>query len=121
MKGKREFWPASHATGPFSVAAEHRAALAWELLGKFALVAGTNEGEDSAGRAKVGYLSVEETVGRAFALADAYVDMATVRGELREQTEADIDAAFVRSGQLEALRTEAQYPHRAKLADKVAA
>lgn len=47
------------------------AKFALDLLERFGLVNGTIGGEDSAGRAVVRHASVEETVKRAFDLAEA--------------------------------------------------
>lgn len=55
-----------------------------EIAGKFierwAMVCATPDGEDSAGRQKLRLQTVEETVSRAFAMAEAFIEMARERG-----------------------------------------
>jgi hypothetical protein len=56
------------------------ARFAFEMLGRFGLIAGMPDGEDSTGRQKAALLPVEETVARVFDLAHEAFRVARERG-----------------------------------------
>jgi hypothetical protein len=123
MEGKQEYWPRATSIGPFYTA-EVRAVKAWELIHGYGLVGGRiREAEDSAGRAVLEVMPPQEIVERAFAIADAFINMAEARGEIRHCTEEDEEAAFQRGGQLERIKSEALYPKKniEELAEEMAA
>jgi hypothetical protein len=60
-----------------------RASLAWDLLRAHPLIAGVEDGEDSAGRSKLRLQTPREIVDRAFQIAGIFVDVAVERGEIR--------------------------------------
>lgn len=86
MEQKQQFWPNSDRNAVNGFVLEARAHLALQFV------------EFSAAG------SPAEDVGYAFALADAFVDEAIRRGELRAFTEADLEAGYERVGRLAALR-----------------
>jgi hypothetical protein len=82
-----------------------RATLAWELIGHFGIVAGEPDGEDSAGRAKLATLDPRGLVARAFAIADAFVELAEARGEVAVWDKDAAVAACQMTGDLERIRS----------------
>lgn len=115
MNEKTQYWPPTHAYDASGAQMELRASLAWNLIHHFGIVtAKPGEAEDSSGRNVLVNMSPEDTVARAFALADAFVDTAEARGEIRSQTEAGVEQAFARGGDLDRIRTDAQYPQDAE-------
>ena len=101
----QQFWPPSLSQSETGCHLEFRANLAWGLLERFALVAANNPTrEDSSGRAVHELLPAQEAVDRCFELADAFVDKAVQRKEIRQYTDAEQEAAFRRSGELVRIR-----------------
>lgn len=62
---------------------EARAEIALKLLDHFGVVAGTNEGEDSAGRSKLILQTPEEVVKRCFNIAELFIAEAETRNAIR--------------------------------------
>ena len=66
-----------HANGSFEIFAHTnfvaypQAQFALALIERWGLITGRDDGEDTAGRAKTTFLGVEETVERAFSMAEA--------------------------------------------------
>lgn len=79
------YWPTDEAQSTRTgMQLEARALLAWELVGRFALIAGKRGSEDSSGRATLELATPEETVARAFAFADLFVSEAEKRDAVRD-------------------------------------
>lgn len=87
-----------------------RAALAWDLIKTYGLVAGVIRGEDRAGRAICEVMPVPEVVSRAFGIADLFVATAERREELRACTAEEVEATAKREGDLARLHNETLYP-----------
>lgn len=68
----------------FLQAPNQEANFALQILERFALIAGTDGGEDSAGRSKPKALPVQETVARAFDIAAEAFAVMRARGMLIE-------------------------------------
>src|SRR5687768_7124577 len=83
---------------------EARSSIALKILDHFALVAARTDGEDSAGRRAIVSMSPAETVQRAFALADAFVDESVRRGEMRKTM--DYDELAILRGRYEAIQSQ---------------
>ena len=73
----------------YGVSFEIRTEFAWRLVHHFGLIASMEDGEDRVGRAKLKLLEPQQVVERAFALSDAFFDMAEARGGMREETVTD--------------------------------
>ena len=101
-----QYWPLKHECGKSGVNMELRASLAWKLIEHFGLVSATRGSEDSAGRAAIDLLPIDQVVSRAFAIVDCFVAEAESRGELRPFTSADADQAFRRGGELESIKSD---------------
>lgn len=104
MAEKTQYWPTIDHIPKMIATFELRSWVAWNLLSHFALVAAKVSGEDSAGRAKIAEMTAEETVAKCFDLADAFVNTAEKRGEVKAFSDQDMGAAFARGGKLEAAR-----------------
>ncbi len=107
---RRQYWSTPDNIGSVGSTLELRASLAWQLLEQIGIALGHKNGEDSAGRSTLNLLPADETVRRAFAIADAFVDAAEERGEIRHVTEEDVRRAHEFAGELEQLRAEARFP-----------
>jgi hypothetical protein len=105
---RKEFFPRPGEAN-FGIRTSYRTERAWQLLSQLALVAGKDGGEDSTGRARIVAMLPEETVARAFALADAFVDTAIERGGIREVSAEEVEAELIRAGELSHLQTEARW------------
>lgn len=112
---RQEYWPLGHMLHDGGAVMEMRTSLAWELIHHFGLVSGRVTGQDDAGRAVLDVMPAREVVQRAFELADAFVDTAEVRGGLRPVTDAELEQAVQRGGELDRIKTEAQYPRMREL------
>lgn len=110
MSERKTYWPTTSDCPGNGAILELRSALAWELLERFALVAGDTRREDSAGRAVLDIMPAEAVVTRAFNLADLFVAAAEARGELRPFTDADKVKAFAFGGKLSRLKYSVQFP-----------
>jgi len=107
----QKYWEAVglHNAG-LGVKLEFRAALALTLIERWGLVAGTRDKEsDAAGRRDICLLSVEETVARAFALADQFTAVAEQRGDLAGITKEDHLLAMTEIGDLESAKHRAAF------------
>ena len=109
---RKQFWPPEEAVSTSGMRLEIRAQLAWNLLERYALIAGTRGPEDSQGRAATDLLAADVVVDRCFRIADLFVDRALERKELREFSAADVEQAYKRSGELARIRNGAEYPPR---------
>lgn len=70
--------------------------LASQFVDRWGMVAGLPDGEDSSGRAKLRLATVQETVDRAFAMAEEIYSQARIRGRIIDipnmnQINADYD------------------------------
>jgi hypothetical protein len=71
----------------FGLTLSLQAEMAWDLLRQnTAIIAGTDGGEDSAGRQKVRMQEPVELVARVFAIVDAFVATAEARNDLQIDT-----------------------------------
>jgi hypothetical protein len=85
-----------------------RASIALRILDHFAIIAATDDGEDSRGRAKLKLNDPESLVYRAFSLADAFVRRAEERGEI---VKADFEAVAREIGRLHGITEDEKYHH----------
>ncbi len=108
MGKRKEYWPNSVESGLRSgVVLEFRAELAFRLIERFGLVAGTrSEKEDSSGRSQLMLQTPEECVDRSFELANLFMIRAEKDGLIRlPLTE---EAMAKRAGQLRKVVREAE-------------
>lgn len=102
---QQKYWKVEGYYVNEGVAIELRAALAWQLIGHFALVTGKAEGEDSTGRQKFDSMPAKELVARAFAIVDEYIESAEAREELRAPSQT-IEEALKEEARLGDIKTD---------------
>jgi hypothetical protein len=83
----KAYWADEWTTdNAYNIAHDMRWAVATDIIRHAALVAGRDDGEDSAGRAKLGLMPAHEVAARALDIADAMVSGAEERGWFRPAT-----------------------------------
>lgn len=92
-----------------------RASLSAEIVKHCALVAGVDDGEDSAGRARVGLMPASQVAERAADIADALVAIWETRGWIRPTTMTE-EEDWRHVGQLHSIKSKAEY---ARVADEL--
>lgn len=109
MGKRKEYWPISVESGLRSgVVLEFRAELAFRLIERFGLVAGTLDGtEDSSGRSRLMLQTPAETVDRCFELADLFMARAEKEGLIREPLKEEEMAK--KAGELRRAAREAEF------------
>lgn len=86
-----------------------RAQIAVEIVKHCALVSGYPDGEDTAGRAKVGLMPAHAVAARANAVANALVEEWENKGWIRPTTMTP-EEDWVRVGQLHGYKLRGEYP-----------
>ncbi len=106
---KTGYWPLPCTGQDRGHILELRAMLAWELIHHFGSVAATDGGEDSGQRAKLVLQTPEQVVGRCFEIADLFVIEVEARGDIRASAMTE-EEACARTGELQRIRSRAEYP-----------
>lgn len=95
----------------WGVAYDLRMNIALDIVKHCALVVGQEDGEDTAGRAKMRLLPAKETATRALDIADALVNGGLERGWIFDRTVSDEEAAF-HTGRLNRFKDTAHFESR---------
>lgn len=100
-----EFWPnefnQQEVDRGYSL--EVRASIALSMIDRHGLIVGASNREDSQGRAVIEAMSAQETVKRAFELADYFVATCEARG-LIKKAEKTLEDLHVKAGELNHIR-----------------
>jgi len=104
MEQRKQYWPVApiFSDGKGSLILEARAGLALMFIERFGVIGTKTEGEDTAGRAKLELQSPTELVERCFQMADAFIERAEQRGEIRSASE-EVEKAKLASAKKRAL------------------
>ena len=101
-----KYWPTqAYVDMPYLL--EARANFAAQLIERFGLVAGRDDGEDSVGRRALKLLDPQEVVDRAFAISNAFFDRAEADGGIVAR--APIEERMVEIGRVEGIKNDAIY------------
>lgn len=106
---KTQYWPLPVTGQDRGYTLEIRSHMAWALINHFGSVAAIDDGEDSSNRAKIKLQSPVQLVARCFDIADAFVEAAESRGELRTSG-LNEEQAYYRVGELLKIKSRAEYP-----------
>lgn len=119
----KQYWPNEKLHAPIherGYAVELRGALALEFVEKWGMVQGIDGGEDSAGRARLSLMPIDDVISRAVHMADGIVSALEEAGWIREPA-LTTEAITEYAGELAALRSEVEFANRAERTERMLA